>query len=510
VRKILEVLRLQAAGLKGRQIAAAIGSALSTVQECLRRAREAGLTWPLPDELNEEALHARLYRCRTSPPPNRRPEPDFARIHAELARRGVTRLLLWQEYKAEQPEGWQYSVFCDRYQRWLATQELVLRQAHEPGDKFFADYAGQTVPITDRYTGEQREAQIFVAVLGCSNYTFAEGTFSQQLPDWLGSHVRALEFIGGVPRAFVPDNLRSAVKRAHRYEPELNPSYHDFAAHYDVAILPARVRKPRDKAKVEAGVLVVERWILARLRNRTFFSLGELNAAIAALLEELNHRPFKKLEGSRRSRFLELDQPALRPLPTKRYEYGEWRRAKVHPDYHIEVKRAYYSVPYRLIGQQVDVRLTASAVEVFHRGKLVAAHVRAHERGRRSTRDDHRPARHVAIIEQSLTRVLERAAAIGPATVEVLRRQAAHRKHREETLRSAQGILRLAADFSPAVLEHACERALALRSYSYRAVRTLRRRPRRRLLPHSICCTTTCADPSTSSDVPQRRRLYVD
>jgi len=472
VRKILEVLRLQAAGLKGRQIAAAIGSALSTVQECLRRAREAGLTWPLPDELNDEALQARLYP-REAPLRSARPEPDFSHVHSELARRGVTRLLLWQEYKREHPEGWQYSVFCDRYQRWLATQELVLRQAHEPGDKFFVDYAGQTVPITDRYSGAQHEAQIFVAVLGCSNYTYCEASWSQQLPDWLGAHVRALEYIGGVPRAFVSDNLRSAVKRSHRYEPELNPSYHDFAAHYDVAVLPARVRKPRDKAKVEAGVLVVERWILARLRNRTFFSLGELNAAIAGLLEELNHRAFKKLEGSRRSRFLELDQPALRPLPVQRYEYGEWRRAKVHPDYHIEVKRAYYSVPYRLIGQQVDVRLTANAVEVFHRGQLVAAHLRARERGRRSTREDHRPARHVAVIEQSLARVLERAAAIGPATVEVLRRQAAHRKHPEETLRSAQGILRLAADFTPAALENACERALVLRSYSYRTVRTL-------------------------------------
>ena len=472
VRKILEVLRLQAAGLKGRQIAAAIGSALSTVQECLRRAREARVTWPLPEELSEEALQARLYP-REASAHSGRPGPDFAHLHAELARPGVTRLLLWQEYKAAQPEGWQYSVFCDRYQRWLATQELVLRQAHEPGDKFFVDYAGQTVPITDRYTGELRETQIFVAVLGCSNYTYAEAGFTQQLPDWLGAHVRALEYIGGVPRAFVPDNLRSAVKRAHRYEPELNPSYHDFAAHYDVAVLPARVRKPRDKAKVEAGVLIVERWILARLRNRTFFSLGELNAAIAELLEDLNTRAFKKLEGCRRSRFLELDQPALRPLPPQRYEFGEWRRAKVHPDYHIEVKRAYYSVPYRLIGQRVDVRLTASAVEVFQDGKLVAAHARARERGRRSTREDHRPARHVAVIEQSFTRVLERAAAIGPATIEVLSRQAAHRKHPEETLRSAQGILRLATDFTPAALEHACERALVLRSYSYRTVRTL-------------------------------------
>jgi transposase len=364
-------------------------------------------------------------------------------------------------------------VFCEQYRRWLATQDPVLRQQHEPGEKLFVDYAGQTVPVTDRYSGEERAAQIFVAVLGCSNYTYAEAAFSQQLPDWLGAHVRALGYMGGVPAVIVPDNLKSAVQRTHRYEPELNPSYQDFAEHYEVAILPARVRKPRDKAKVEAGVLIVERWILARLRNRRFFSLGELNAAIAELLEVLNTRPFKKLEGCRRSRFIELDAPALRPLPAKAYEFGEWRRAKVHPDYHIEVKRAYYSVPYRLIGQQVDVRLTANVIEIFHSGKLVAAHLRSNERARRSTREAHRPAHHVAIIEQSLARVLERAAQLGPATTELLRRQAAHRKHLEETLRSAQGILRLSQDFTPAALERACERALVLQSYSYRAVRTL-------------------------------------
>lgn len=471
VRKIREVLRLKAAGMSGRQIAAAIGSALSTVQACVRRAEEAGLAWPLAEELSEQALYERLYRCEV--PPTSRPVPDFAYLHAELSRPGVTRWLLWQEYKAAQPDGWQYSVFCDRYRRWLATQEPVLRQNHAPGDKLFVDYAGQTVPITDRHTGEQREAQVFIGVLGCSNYTFAEATWSQQRPDWLGSHVRMLEYFGGVPAAIVPDNLKSGVHRARRYEPELNPSYHDFAEHYAVAILPARVRKPRDKAKVEAGVLIVERWILARLRNRTFFSLGELNAAIAELLEDLNTRPFKKLEGCRRSRFIELEQPVLRPLPVRPYEFGEWRRAKVHPDYHIEVKRAYYSVPYRLIGQRVDVRLTANAVEIFHQGQLVAAHARASARAQRSTHGAHRPAHHVAVIEQSLARVLERAALVGPATAEVLRCQAAHRKHLEETLRSAQGILRLSRDFTPERLERACQRALALKSYSYRAVRTL-------------------------------------
>lgn len=471
MRKIREVLRLKAAGLSVRRIAAATGGARSTVQDCIVRATAAGLGWPLPESLDEAALYVRLYG--DGAPASGRPEPDFAHLHAELARPGVTRMLLWQEYKAACPEGWQYSVFCDRYRRWLARQEPVLRQQHAAGDKLFVDYAGQTVPVIDRYTGEVREAQIFIAVFGCSNYTYAEATLSQQLPDWLASHVRALEYFGGVPAAIVPDNLKSPVHKALRYEPELNPSYQEFAEHYQVAILPARVKKPRDKAKVEAGVLIVERWILARLRDRTFFSLGELNAAIAELLEDLNTRPFKKLEGCRRSRFAELDAPALKPLPARRYEFGEWRRAKVHPDYHIEVKRSLYSVPYQLIGERVDVRLTAGAVEIFHRGKPVAAHVRSHVRGHRSTLEAHRPPGHAAILDRSLARVLERAQAIGPATVEVLRRQALSRKHPEETLRSAQGILRLAKDLAPEPLERACEQALLLRSYSYRLVRAL-------------------------------------
>lgn len=329
------------------------------------------------------------------------------------------------------------------------------------------------MPILDRHTGEARSAQIFVAVLGCSNLTYAEATWTQSAADWLGSHVRALEYLGGVPRAIVPDNLKSAVKKAHRYEPELNPSYQDFAEHYGVAILPARVRKPRDKAKVETGVLVVERWILARLRHRTFFSLGELNAAIRELLERLNSRPFKKIEGCRRSRFEDLERAALKPLPVRAYEFGEWRRAKVHPDYHIEVGRAYYSVPYALIGERVEVRLTAHGVEVFHAGRLVAAHARASGRGQRSTRRAHRPDRHVAIIDRTLEHTLARARVIGVATAELIGRQAQRRLHPEETLRSAQGILRLARDFTPGELERACERALVLKSYSYRAVRTL-------------------------------------
>lgn len=475
VRKIREVLRLKAEGFSDRQIAAAIGSARSTVQECVRRAREAGVTWPLSPVMDEAALHARMYRRVV--PLSRTPKPDFAYLHEELRRRGVTRLLLWEEYKAAHPDGWQYSVFCDQYRRWLSTQELVLRQEHSPGDKLFVDYAGQTVSITDRLTGDTREAQIFVAVLGYSNYSYAEASLTQGAADWLGAHVRALTYFGGAPRAIVPDNLRSGVTKAHRYDPELNRAYHDFAEHYQLAILPARARKPRDKAKVETGVLVVERWILARLRNRTFFSLGDLNTSIRELLERLNTRPFKKIDGNRRSRFEAGERGLLKPSPGRAYEFGEWRKAKVHPDYHIEVARAYYSVPYRLIGERVDVRLTAHGVEVFHEGALVAAHARAQSRAQRLTRRVHRPEKHLAVIDQTVERLAERARLIGPATLKVLEHQALAHKHVEETLRGAQGILRLAHDFTPARLEAACKRALALKAYSYRAIRTLIQTP---------------------------------
>lgn len=472
MRKIREVLRLKyELGLGDRRIAEAIGSARSTVQECLRRAREAELTWPLAPELNEEALHARLYQRGV--PLSRTPQPDFAHIHAELKRRGVTRLLLWQEYKAAKPDGWQYSVFCDQYRRWLATQDVVLRQNHIPGDKMFVDYAGQTASVIDAATGEERPAQVFVAVLGASSYTFAEATWTQALPDWIGSHVRALEFFGGVPLAAVPDNLKSGVAKAHRYDPALNPAYQDFAEHYGLAVLPARVRKPRDKAKVEVGVQVVERWILARLRNRTFFSLGELNAAIAGLVRELNERPFKKREGSRASVFAESERGALKPLPAMAYEFATWKKAKVHLDYHVEIERAYYSVPYALVGKTVEARLTANAVEIFHRQQLVARHLRSRRRGQFVTLAAHRPERHSAVIDLTHERLRQRALAIGPATAEVLAQQLHRRVHPEESLRTSLGILRLARDFSPTALEAAAERATALKTFSYRALRAL-------------------------------------
>jgi transposase len=471
VRKIREVLRLKSeARLSDRQIAAVLGSARSTVQECLKRARTAGLSWPLP-ELTDEELQERLYPRAASV--LRYPTPDFEAIQRELATKGVTRMLLWQEYKAAHPDGCQYSAFCRDYDAWLGRQDAVMRFEHTPGEKLFVDYAGKTMAVVDRHTGEVKVAEVFVAALGASHYTYVEATLTQTVADWLGAHVRALEYFGGLPRAIVPDNLKSGVHRACRYEPDLNPSYQDFAEHYGVAILPARVRKPRDKAKVEVGVQGVERWIMAPLRHRTFFSLGELNAALREQLEPYNERPLSRELGTRRSRFIELDRPALRPLPVQRYEFASWKRAKVFLDYHIEHERHYYSVPYRLIGKSVDLRITAHTIEVFYRGQAVARHMKGSGSRRFITEPGHRPERHRAVIEMSHERLLERAEAIGTATATLLREQTARRVHPEEALRACLGILRLAHDFSAGALEDACKRALELKTYSYRAVRTL-------------------------------------
>jgi transposase len=477
MRKVREVLRLKfAAGLSDRQIAASVGSARSTVQECLRRAAAAKVTWPVPDALDDARLEALLY-----PPIVAAitvPLPDFAHLHRELSRPGVTRRLLWEEYRAQHPDGLQYSAFCDHYRAWRERSvEPVMRFEHRAGDKCFVDYAGHTVPIIDRHTGEIREAQVFIASLGCSNYTFAEATASQSLPDWLGSHVRAVEYFGGAPAAFVPDNLKSGVQKPHRYDPELNPAYAEWAEHYGTTILPARVRKPRDKSKVENAVLIVERWILAKLRDRQFFNLSELNAAIAELLNEYNAKPFQKMDGTRQSRYLELDRPALKALPARPYEYAQWKSAKVHLDYHIEVERAYYSVPYRHIGDQVDVRMTARMIEIFHRRQLIATHIRSYQRSHRTTLPAHRPDKHRAIVDQSIERLLERAERICPSVAAVLREQFNKKVHPEVALRSAQGILRMAQDFNPEKLQAACERALQLGTTSYRAVRNLITQP---------------------------------
>ena len=474
MRKIYLVLRLFfEAELSIRAIARSIQASPATVGDYIHRAKAAGLTWPLPDELDERTLEAQLFPGQGAPK-STVPLPDWAQVHTELRRKGVTLALLWHEYKAAHPDGLQYSWFCQRYRAWRGRVDLVMRQTHRAGEKLFVDYAGHTVAIVDRNTGELREAQIFVAVLGASNYTFAEATWTQSLVDWCGSHVRALRFLGGVPELVVPDNLRSAVTKAHRYEPDNNPTYTDLAEHYGFAILPARVRRPRDKAKAEGGVLLVERWILAVLRNRTFFSLNELNQTLSELLERLNARAFQKLSGCRRSTFESIDRPALRALPSTPYEFAQWKKVRVHIDYHIELERHYYSVPHALAGKQLLVRYTENTIECLHRGERVASHRRSHVKGQHTTVAEHMPEAHRRYAEQfSPARFAQWAQTIGPGTAALIAQVLQARRHPEQSYRSCLGILRLAKTYSDVRLEAAAQRALILGSHSVRSVESI-------------------------------------
>lgn len=490
MRKITEALRLHhECNCSRREIARAIGASPTTVGQYLRRADAAGIGYPLPVGLDETALESRLFPS-VLPAEAVRAEPDWAAVHRELRRKSVTLDLLWQEYKADHPDGYRYSWFCIHYRRWAGMLSVSLRQTHTPGEKLFVDYAGQTLPIIDGLTGEIRQAQLFVAVLGASNYTYAEATWTQQLPDWIGAHVRVFEFLGGVPEILVPDNLKSGVKRASFYDPDLNPTYRDLAAHYGVAVLPARPRKPKDKAKVEGGVLIVERWILARLRNQRFFSLAEANRAVAELLESLNQRAFKKLPGCRHSAFVEMDRPALRPLPQCRYEYAEWKTARVGIDYHVDVAGHYYSVPYRFARQQIEARITAATVEAFHRGQRIAAHARSLLKGQHTTLDAHMPPSHQAIAGWNDARLLDWAARIGHDTQAAVRIMLGSRRHPQQSYRACLGVLRLAKSFGDARLEAACTRALHLNAASYRSIHSILKHGLDRQQPATVAQTS--------------------
>jgi transposase len=476
MRKIKEVLRLQAAGQSQRAIAHSVAVARSTVKEYLQRAAAAGLVWPLPEDMTDSALDARLFPVLTAPV-GPRPLPEWDVIYAEMKakrRTGVTLQLLWLEYKQAHPDGLQYSQFCECYRRWRGGLDRVLRQEHKAGEKVFVDFAGQTVPIIDRATGEVLfEAQIFVAVLGASNYTYVQACRSQELPEWISAHTRMVEYFGGVALAVVPDNLRSGVRHACYYEPDLNPTYQEWAEHYGTTVLPTRVRRPRDKAKVESGVLLVERWILARLRHHTFFDLADLNAEIARLLELLNARPFQKLEGSRRSLFESLDRPALLPLPATRYDYAQWKKASVNIDYHVEVLGHCYSVPYQLERAKVDVRITNDTVEVFHDGRRVAAHVRGRRKGSFTTDPSHRPQSHQKYLEWTPSRMIRWGEQAGPHTAAMVRRILESRPHPEQGYRACLGLLRLGERYTAPRLEAACARALHVGAVSYQSVKSI-------------------------------------
>ena len=474
MRNVREVLRLKfEQQLTNRKIAQSLGISHTVVNDYVRRAKKAALTWPLPEHCDEATLEGLLSVHDQPSPKKSKPMLSLEYVYQELKKKGVTLQLLWHEYKQIYPDGYQYSWFCDLYRKWLKTLDVTLRQEHRAGEKLFVDFAGQTMPIYDPHCGTATEAQIFIACLGASNYTFAYATLSQNLTDWITAHLKAFEFFGGVTEIVVPDNLKAGVKNPCRYEPEVNPTYQELADHYGFAVIPARSRRPRDKAKAESAVLLAERWILAALRNHTFFSLAQLNSAIAQKLAELNNRPFQKLDICRSELFETIDKPALKPLAPRRYEIGFWKKATVNIDYHIEVDRHYYSVPYQLAGKKVEVRLSAHTVEVLFKNKRVASHHRCRRKGGFTTVAVHMPDRHQKYLEWTPSRIIRWASDTGTNTKEMVSKILASRTHPQQGYRACLGIMRLGKRYSPERLEAACARALAIRAHSFKSVESI-------------------------------------
>jgi transposase len=475
MRKIRDVLRLTASGLSSRKVAASLSIGATTVVDCLQRACAAGIAWPLPEDITDESLEARLYPAATATTAMsaRRPQPDWRAIHRELRRPGVTLQLLWEEHRAAHPDGYGYSRFCELYRAWEARLSPTMRQSHVAGERMFVDYAGTTLEVIDASTGETMTAQLFVAVLGASSYTYAEATWTQGLSDWIGSHTRTFTFIGGVAAMVVSDNLRSGVTKACFYEPAVNRTYAEMAAHYDTAIVPARPYRARDKAKVEVAVQVATRFIIAKLRNRQFFSLSTLNAAVAELVAQINNRASRHLGASRRALFEELERSALKPLPAEPYVFAEWKECRVGLDYHVEIDKHYYSVPHQLLREKVWARITARTVEVFHHGKRIAAHVRSSSNRKHTTVREHMPSSHRRYADWTPERLRRHAGEIGrntSALVEIILRE---RTHPEQGFRACVGILRLAKTYGRERLEAACSRALEIGARSYGSVNSI-------------------------------------
>jgi len=495
MRKIKEVLRLHFEHQQSaRQIAKSAAIARSTVQEYLHRAEQAKVTWPLPSEMDDATLENQLFPPAPLIPSEKRQMPPMEYLHRERKRKGVTLQLLWHEYKEANPEGYQYSQFCERYRQWTQKLDLCLRQEYRAGEKLFVDYAGQTIPIQDPLTGVTQEAYLFVATLGASNYTFAEATLSQDLPSWIQSHVHAFEFFHGVPEILIPDNLKTGVTHPCRYEPDINPTYLDLAEHYGTVVIPARVHKAKDKAKVESAVLIAERWILAALRNHTFFRLEELNQAIRVKLQDFNLRKFQKLETTRKELFETLDCPALKPLPERPYEYAEWKKATVNIDYHIEIDHHYYSVPYQLAREQMEVRITLTTIEVLFKNRRVASHTRSYRKGGFTTLKEHMPKAHQQYLEWTPSRILRWAQQLGPNTEKLVTHILENKPHPQQGFRSCLGIFRLGKQYSKERLEAACAYALSIHGFFYKSVESI--------LKHGLDQKNTLTLPSPEEPLP--------
>jgi transposase len=474
MRQLRYMLRLHHDGVSAREIGRTLGVARTTIQDNLRRAHAIGITWPLAPELTDDVIEQRLFaRPGTKTGLRRRSEPDWGMLARELKRPGVSLMVLWEEYRESEPDGYGYSRFCDLFREFERRLSPVMRQQHVAGDKVFVDYSGKRVAVVDPRSGVVHDAEIFVGVLGASSYTYAEASFTQTLPDWIGAHVRMFGFFGGVPRLIVPDNLKSGVHKASFYDPEINRSYGMMAAHYGVGVLPARPRKPRDKAKVEAGVRFAQSYILGRLRHQTFFSLAECNAAIAGCLDRMNAHVMRRLGVSRRDLFDSIERPALRALPAEDYEYAEWRLARVGLDYHVEVAGFFYSVPHAFIRAEVDVRVTARTVEVFHHGRRIAVHERRYGGRRHGTDPEHMPSSHRRYAEWTPDRFRRWARTIGPSTEALVIAILTHRPHPEQGFRTCLGILRLYRGIEPARAEAVSARALDIGAMNYRSVASI-------------------------------------
>jgi transposase len=475
MRQVREIVRLASEGISGHQIARRTGVVPSTVRETLKRFAASGLTWPLGDAVTDAVLEARIYKNAGKKQGHRQyAEPDWALVHRELKRKHVTLSILWDEYIDRHPDGYRYSRYCDLYRCWEGKLSVTMRQSHAGGEKLFVDYAGDRVEVFDRLTGQARPAWIFVAVLGASSFTYAEATWTQGLADWIGAHTRAFELIGGVAHLLVPDNTKTAVIKSCLYEPTVNRSYAEMAAHYDTAILPARPRKPRDKAKVEVAVLIMERWILGRLRHLRFYSLEELNTAIRALLIRVNDElSIRRLGVTRRQLLEELDRPALKPLPTEPYVFAEWLIRRVGIDYHVDIERHYYSVPHRFAKEQVEVRLTARTVEIFIKGERVAAHMRGSGNGKHTTVSEHMPSSHRRYAGWTIERIRRDAALIGTSAAALCELILEERSHPEQGFRACLGIVRLVKAFGPERVEAAAGRALEIGARTFGSVKSI-------------------------------------
>lgn len=457
MRQLREVLRLRLhAQLSLRQIRDSLKLSLGAIQKVISKADELSLTWDAIEKLNDQQLIQQFYSTPDTRQSSKFQLPDWIDLYQELKRKGTTKYLLWEEYCQQYPDRhYSYSQYCILYQRWLKKQRRSMRQTHKAGEKLFVDYAGQTVPIVSYVTGEIKTAQIFVAVLGASNYTFCEATWSQKLPDWINSHVRAFDFIGGVPTIVVPDNLKSAVTKACRYDPELNPSYQQLAAHYGTALVPARPLKPKDKAKAEVGVQIIERWILARLRHHTFFSLGELNVCIKALLKEVNNKPFKQLKGTRQQWFDSIDRPALLPLPKQSYQYTDITTVKVNIDYHVQYEDHFYSIPHHLVGEAIELHAKEYIIELYFHNQRITSHARKYYSGM-TTVSEHMPVKHEKHHKWTPGRLMNWAKDIGDEVLLWVKTVLNQRQHPEQAYRVCLGLLNLSRSYPAERLNKAC------------------------------------------------------